>query len=297
MGGRFAKLAVFAAGTSMLLVAGVRAPAAEPEQALPFSVSGGFDVVTQYFFRGILQEDDGFIGQPWGELRFDLYEGGSGGPVNGISATFGWWNSLHSKHTGTDSDGPKVWYEADYYVSLAMGLFEQWEASVGYTLYNSPNSAFDDVQEVSVGLGWDDGSLWEGLGVSAPGFAGFGPSATLAFETKNAADGADEGVYLELGVEPGFHPISSGAVERLLLSFPLTVGLSLDNYYESPVSGHDDAFGYVDVGAKLTWPIGANCEVYGGVHLLLLGNSTEDFNDGHGRDSEVIGRFGVSFSF
>ena len=39
------------------------------------SVSIGFDVTTQYMFRGIFQDDQGFIIQPWGEVGFNLHAG------------------------------------------------------------------------------------------------------------------------------------------------------------------------------------------------------------------------------
>lgn len=39
------------------------------------SFSAGVDFTTQYFFRGILQENQDFIAQPFGEITATLYEG------------------------------------------------------------------------------------------------------------------------------------------------------------------------------------------------------------------------------
>ena len=73
----------------------------------------------------------------------------------------------------------------------------------------------------------------------------------MAIELSGQADGGlGEGVYVELGVEPGLHlegtPVS--------LSFPLTVGLSLSDYYEE-APGNDDVFGYVDLGLVASVPL------------------------------------------
>lgn len=268
-----------------------------PEETSPFSFSVGIDFATQYLFRGILQEDSGFIGQPWGEVGINLFSGEEGSAlINSIDVTLGTWHSVHSEETGTDSNGPNIWYEADYYATLGFGIFDVWSLGVTYTLYNSPNSAFDDVQEVAVGIGFDDSGLWENLGVSIPGFSGLGPSVTVAFETKNAADGADEGIYLEVGIAPGFTPLPE-SLENLSVSFPVTLGLSLNDYYQSPTSAGDETFGYLETGVNLTYAINDNWEMYAGPHFLFLGSTAEDFNDGNDNGFEIIGKFGISVSF
>jgi hypothetical protein len=48
------------------------ARAESPNKGL-VSLSVGSDFTTAYFFRGILQERDGFIWQPYGELGFNLF--------------------------------------------------------------------------------------------------------------------------------------------------------------------------------------------------------------------------------
>ncbi len=264
----------------------------------PLSLDVGLDFVTQYFFRGILQEDDGVIAQPWLEIGVPLYEGAEGDAINSITATLGWWNSLHDKHTGTDNDGPSAWYEADYYAGVSAGIFDVWEMGLTYTLYNSPNAAFDDVQEVAVSLAYDDSGFWESAGVSAPGFGGLGPYIMVAVETRNAADGLNDGVYIELGIEPGLTPLPE-SLPDLGMSFPVTVGLSGDDYYEGDNDGdgdfNDSFFGYAEVGMSLSYDLTDRINVYGGVHVIFLGSTPQDINDS-GSD-EVIGKFGISYSF
>ena len=70
-----------------LVAAGLAGPAlAQEEDAGPlsrFSGSMGVDFTNAYIFRGIVQEDAGFIAQPWAELRYNLYSSETG-PIRDI---------------------------------------------------------------------------------------------------------------------------------------------------------------------------------------------------------------------
>ena len=268
----------------------------EEAGGLPLSYSAGMDFVTQYFFRGIFQEDAGFIAQPWAELGVNLYTGNEGDALNSIDVSFGTWHSIHSEQTGTDGDGPKSLYEADLYTGVSFGLYDNWSAGVVYTLYNSPNSAFDDVQDIQINVSYDDSGRWGNGGESNAGFTGFQPNATILFETKNAADGAHEGIYVQVGIEPGFTPVRNFQRD-LTVSFPVTLGLSANDYYESPTNGGDETFGFLETGIKFTYPINDRWEIYGGPYFMFLGNTAEDFNDGDFNGFEVIGKLGISVSF
>ena len=102
-------------------------------------------------------------------------------------------------------------------------------------------------------------------------------------------------MYLELGVEPGLSlegtPVS--------LSFPVTFGLSMANYYEgSP--GKSDTFGYVDLGllASVGLPVSESYgawEVSGGIHLMSLGDALTTFNNDDG--FQAVGIFGLNIGY
>ena len=85
------------------------------------SILMGMDWTTDYYFRGILQADKGWILQPYGEITFKLLE--NMGPLNALGLTIGSWNSLHGGPTGIEggsaSADPKMWYESDFYTRLA----------------------------------------------------------------------------------------------------------------------------------------------------------------------------------
>ena len=258
------------------------------------SFSAGVDFSHAYFFRGIIQETDGFIGQPYGEIAFDLFEDSEG--LNTASLALGFWNSLHSGPSG--SSGPSVnttaWYETDFYAGLSLGLVGQWQADVVYTQYMSPNDTFSTVKELALGLAFDDSERMGALALA--------PYVMLAIEASGNAAGIDSGVYVEFGVEPGL-PLEDSPVS---LTFPFTVGLSLSDYYQNvdPMAGMvgaNDAFGYFDLGILASVPLlgvsesYGSWEVSGGIHLLFLGDTLEALNAGD--QFQAIGSFGVSIGY
>ena len=119
----------------------------------------------------------------------------------------------------------------------------------------------------------------------------------LAIELDGQADsGESEGVYLEVGVEPGL-PVMNG---RASVAFPVTLGFSMSNYYENG-DALSSGFGYLDVGAELTYPLPmmpagyGDWELSGGIHLLTLGEFLEFVNGGDG--TQPLGFFGFNVAF
>lgn len=253
------------------------------------SLNAGVDFSNAYYFRGILQTNKSFVAQPYGDVTFNLYEGENG--LNSVGATLGFWNSFQSRNIVDVSD-PTAWYEVDLYGGLTFGLFDKFETGVTYTAYVSPDNAFSTVQEISFSFSFDDSDLLGAFALS--------PSALLAVEVKNQADaGSNKGVYLQLGVEPGLTLIESENYP-VSLSFPLTLGLSLSDYYEFG-TGDNDTFGYFDLGVNLSVPLSfipadfGAWEAYARGDFLFLGDNLEAVNDG---DSfQAIGTFGIALSY
>ena len=251
------------------------------------SFATGADFSHAYFFRGIIQERSGLVTQPYMDMTFNVFEGTEG--LNSATFTIGQWNSLHTGPSGSDGPAANVgaWYESDFYTGGGLGV-DNWEFGLTYTAYLSPNDAFGTVKELALSLAVDDSALLGGFTLS--------PHALIAIELSGQADGGtSEGVYLELGVEPGLSldgtPVS--------LSFPVTLGMSLTNYYEG-TAGNDDVFGYVDFGLMASAPLpmpeayGA-WAVSGGIHLLSLGDTLTSFN---GDDEfQPVGTFGINIGY
>ena len=262
---------------------------------------GTTDLTNVYMFRGLRQDDTNVIVQPYAELDIALQSADSG--LKSTSLNFGTWNSLHMGDAGlgTTTSGlgcgcGKLWYESDFYTTLAFG-FSKAAIGVTYTAYTSPNAGFNNVKEVMFKFAGDDSAALKK--------AAMHPYAILAFEFDAAdghqADGGSKaGKYLELGVAPGY----SGA--KASLAVPVKVGLSVGDYYElntgtaaKPVFV-DNKFGYFSVAGILTVPI-KGTTTYGawnfhaGVEFQTLGETTKSFNNGDGQKVIATGGFGLTY--
>lgn len=256
-------------------------------------IGAGVDLTTDYYFRGIIQETEDYIVQPYAELTFKLWDGV---PAFGnLALTVGTWNSLHGGPTGAGGANvdPEFWYETDFYTKLNWTVFEDLTAGVIYTAYMSPNDFFGTVQELAVSLGYNDSTL---LGPFA-----LNPSLLIAFELEGQADAGDHpGVYLQLGLAPGY-TFNAESTYPITLSFPLIVGLSLDEYYEFG-TGRDSTFGYFQGGVGLAMPLAfipasfGSWQIKTGVNVLHLGGNLRDVNKDRDR-TEVIGTVGIAFTY
>lgn len=275
-------------------------PAARPE-ARPAKPANrymkgelGIDLTNQYFFRGIQQENQGIILQPWFALGYDLYE--SEDAVRDLDLEFGLWNSLHEGPTGS-SGGADMWYEAAFHIDVGMQFGDRWQFNARYNAYDSPNGSFATVQEMAFRAEFADNKE-PLIGIFENGLR---PHVLIAFEIDNGRDaGNDEGIYLELGVEPQFELIKEDESFPLKLSVPATLGLSPADYYED-AGGSNDVFGYFDIGGELSTPMKFMPERLGkwdatlGLHWLFLGDNLEGFNDGD--TTELILSIGMASTF
>jgi hypothetical protein len=258
-----------------------QAPAEPPAATKRFTLAGAVDFSNAYFFRGIYQEAEGLVIQPYVDLGAVLYEGE--GALKGITANFGTWNSLHTGPSGADHPDRNAWYESDLYAGATFTV-GTWKPGVLYTAYTSPNDAFKTVHEIAFSLAYDD----SGSTVA------FSPKVLVAIEMDGQADGgAEKGTYVELSARPVFPLGSSPAT----LAVPLKLGLSARDYYEGP--NGSDGFGYFDLGAIVSVPLtffpGGSWDLHGGVDVLFLGENMETFNGG---DSvQPVGLIGLGFVF
>jgi len=252
------------------------------------SLSGGIDVMSTYMFRGIRQHSTGVAAWPWADVGIAAYSGT--GTLKSLSANIGSWNSQHTGDTGNDGPSRKIWYESDFYATMAFGFARGVSLATTYTAYTSPNNTFSTVKEIMVKMAVDDSGY---LGAAA-----VKPYAIVARELDTApglgqADGgAEAGTYLEIGIAPGYNTAKAS------LTLPVKVGLSLGNYYE--LAGVDHKFGFASVAGLVTVPIGSpskygSWNVHGGVEFQRLGDHTTVFN-GDERTRRLLS-IGIGFSY
>lgn len=261
------------------------APASDISSAL--SVQLNLDFTNAYFYRGIRQQDKGLIVQPAARLTARLVDE----PDFKLDGFIGTWNSF-GPNGGTQTVGLiEDWYESDLYAGFTLTR-DKLTLTTSYTFLTSPSDAFQEVEELGFTLALDDSKWLKARALK--------PFATLVLETgSNGSDGPDldNGTYLELGIAPGFS--FDVAKSPITLTFPASVGLSLSDYYQD-AGGNDDTFGFAQVGAKASIPLGGSGRfgtwtLNAGVSVLFLGDHTKSFNSGN--DTEVIGSVGLQWNF
>jgi len=289
-------------GVTLIIVlaapAAGQTPTASPADPNPgnMTLTGSFDAVSTYMFRGIRQHSTGIALWPVADLGLAIFSGE--GRLKSAGVNIGTWNSLHTGDTGADGPTGKLWYESDFYATLGLGFGGGASVATTYTAYTSPNNAFTTVKEIAFKLALDDSGYL--------GKAALKPYGLVAFEFDTApgvgqADGGSKaGRYLELGMAPGY------AGSRASLSVPVKVGISLADYYElnagtaADPAFVDNRFGYFSVAGLVTVPLGGTTSfgawnLHGGVEYQALGDTTKAFNGGD--SSRVIGSVGIGFSY
>jgi len=293
--------ALLLAACGLLLV--VNAPAYAQNDPNPGNLTliGNLDFTNAYMFRGIRQDDTRVIAQPSAEIDIALQSANSG--LKSTSLNFGTWNSLHTGDAGLESFSSglgcacdKLWYESDFYATLAFA-FTGGGLGVTYTAYTSPNAGFNNVKEVMFKFGGDDSA--------ALGKAALHPWVIAAFEfdagNGHQADGGlHAGKYLELGVSPGY------SASKASVTVPVKVGLSMGDYYElnegtaARPDFVDHAFGYLSIAGIVTVPLKGTTpygawNLHAGVEYQHLGTTTEAFNNG--KANKGIVSAGIGFTY
>jgi hypothetical protein len=251
------------------------------------------DLTNVYFFRGILNERDGYIWQPVLELYVNLFES-EDGPIRSVTIGGGVWNSYHEEKT-LAVNSPQHLYETDWYPLLEVGLPAGFSLNAYYYYYTSPNGAFDTVQELNLGAAWDDSEVFGRFAVQ--------PWINFAIETQRTSFGNHEGSLFQIGIEPTLYEHDS---EDWAFAFtlPVEMGLAINNYYEeeSPTGGHDeDTLGYVSYGVTASLPISSIPAEFGSWTASVTGKgyylheALARFNRGDHNYGQVVGSLSLEY--
>jgi hypothetical protein len=200
--------------------------------------------------------------------------------VKSATLNFGLWNSLPHGSSESDVSGQSVALRRGFLRGSHAG-FTPLNFTTKYIAYTSPNGLWGPVKE---------------LDLAFTGTQKYAPYATFAFELgdKSADGGSNKGSYLELGAVP------TGRREGTF-TIPVSVGLSLKDYYEGPDG--DEKFGFFDIGGLITVPFSGVPAKYGSWNFharadyLRLGNSTvlAGGNDDKKNKGVVMAGIGLSY--
>lgn len=243
-----------------------------------FSGTAWVSFTNEYISRGLVLQNQGVIVQPGVELRYQL--------TDHVGVFGGVWSSLSDEHTGATSDDLRTWYEFDWWVGAAASV-DRWSLSAAYWEFHSPNDAFDTSHNLEFVARYDD------TGLLREGFA-FAPYAKVFVELDGkAGNGEDEGVYVELGVNPTF-VVAEESDLPVRLTFPVFVGTGADDFYVD-----NDTFGFAAAGVQAAIPLDmlssdiARWELSGGVTGYFINPS---FN-GSLEDERIVGFLRLSANF
>lgn len=260
------------------------------------SVSGSLDIVTEYIFRGMVQENQGLLLQPSLGVDFAICEG--------FSLSTGIWNSIHNNVSDGSPETAEGWFEADWTVGGSVDLSDTVALGISYTNLYNPEGGGSFAEELGFELSYDDS------GNPLLGDIALSPYVLVVIETDDGSDGAgsagDEGSYLELGVAPEFSLIEGDS--PVTLSVPVTLGLNLGDYYETGTGVDDDEdFGFLDIGLVASMPLDADSAwgawtLSAGIHYIALGDSAQeissnDFGVTGGGNELIYGTVGISFEY
>jgi hypothetical protein len=286
------RIVVAACAAMAVSVAPARAQGSDPNPGA-LTLSGGYDVLNAYHFRGIPQDEGNFgsVMWPYADLGIALFSGDGG--LKSLGVNVGTWNSLHTGGTGLDGPTGELWYESDFYATLGLGFGGGTSLGVTYTAYTSPNDMFPTVKEIAFKFAVDDSGYLGGAAVKPYVLIAreFGLDEAEVARGRGQADaGIAFGTYMELGIAPGF------SSSRATIAVPVKVGLSLDDYYEG--ADGDETFGFFSLAGVVTVPFTSeptrfgSWTVHGGVEYLRLGDRNQGFGE-----NQVIGSIGIGFSY
>lgn len=244
---------------------------------------------SDYFFRGLAQRSDAVNLEPAATLSSALVRDE---PFT-LTLKAGVWNAFSDDlASGSTGSFGEHWYESDLFAGITLA-YERFTLDAVYTWYFSPASDFASYEDLTFTLGYSDAGLWD----EQERFA-INPSASVAIETRGAADGSDSGSWLGLGIKPSY-AVGGTFLGPLTLSAPLGAGFSLSDYYQG-ADGESDTFGFFEVGLNAAFELSerlgdAAPTLDAGVRYLLLDGVTRDFNAGD--EDDFIWSVGLTWSF
>jgi len=260
------------------------------------AIHGFFDVPfkTAYITpRGLVVQDKGLVVQPVGGLIFDLYDA-TDGPVNNVSFIGGVWNSIDSAESN-----PAVgsYDESDPFGTVDSTLFKNFELSVTYVLFISPQDAYKTENNIETKFAYNDTDLLHDFALH--------PYMKYFYEVKGSSTvvtGRAGGTYdIELGITPSY---TYKGIENypITFTFPALITVGPKSYW-----GGTQDFGTVQASVDLSVPLAFVPVKFGFWHAEAGFTFVYDINHklreaaeilGNGTDpSRFVGSAGVGVNF
>jgi hypothetical protein len=200
--------------------------------------------------RGLLVEDEGLVFQPLFLIFADLYKGN--GPLSGVTASVGIWNSIHSEVPAGVTSSTENWNEMDFLSGLDFTFYQDFTVGLSYQYWVSPIDAFDSNSVFEMTFGYSD-HFFEQV---VPGTLSLNPYVRLFIElhNKGTVSSTDESYNMEFGFVPKY--VFDGY--PLTIEMPTFVTFPGDDFYSE-----SSTIGLFQTGLKVTAPLTSIPERYG----------------------------------
>ena len=238
----------------------------------------GVNFVSEYITRGIVEENQGVIAQPYADVYFRLYKGD--GAINNVTLQLGGWSSLnqHNNLVPNSQWGTKNWFEFDYTAAVAVTFLKNWTSTLSYIEADYPSNGFDSNRNLQLGLAFNDADY---LGVFA-----LHPHVNVLY-TMNTSPTGSAGIkkgswYYEVGVAPSYTFLKDSRYP-ITATLPITVGLGDASGFYGGYNG-DNIYGYFTTGVNVSVPLAFIPTCYGawttnaGFNYYNIGNSAAAYS-------------------
>jgi hypothetical protein len=250
----------------------------------------GVNFVSEYVTRGIVEQNQGVIAQPYADIYFRLYKGD--GAINNVSFQLGVWDSIQSHRNeynrlngntfspgNWSGNGVKAWFESDYTAAVAVTFLKNWTSTFSYIEADYPSDQFEANRNLQLGLAFNDADY---LGAFA-----LHPHVNVLYELNTNATGAaglkKAGWYYEVGLAPTYTFLKDSKYP-ITATLPITVGLGDSNGFYGGNYNGNNVYGYFTTGLNASVPLAFIPSSFGawttnaGFNYYNLGTSTQQYS-------------------
>jgi hypothetical protein len=228
------------------------------EAAATSNISGdaGFEIVSTYYSRGILQGPQGkagFDAEPYLDLYFKLYEDDKAF-LSKVTVNLGLWSNIASDtapgYGGPARHGIQNWTEFDWMPGVSFVLAKNFTLTVSYFEFDYPSTGSSPQRSINTNLAYDDTDLL-GMWALHPHFTFLqeltGDNLSGQGHVGLGLAGAALGQYYEIGIAPSFTFLKSSKYP-ITLTLPVTAGFGSNGFYGT-------GFGYASAGGNVSVPL------------------------------------------
>lgn len=285
----------------------------EPVDEWDIKLRVGGDMSHARFYRGIGQENQGLVLSLFADASIVFFEDRGSGIFDFASVDFGISTHQYSGPNGGNRvNSNEKLVEIDGYGGFTVGFMDRWALSAyprQRVAIGKATPAFDgDVHSFDLILRYDDASEafdWK-----------LSPYFTMSFEYEGQSDLISKSgdrnslsIYVETGVRPQFE-LFRWNNRPVHLTVPLTMGLSLHDYYQDPATKDDDLFGFLELGLELSGTLvqkgmsgtsrSLDIRWMAGLYFLYLGDNAAAISERNGTSGEafnMMGKIGISINY